>query len=163
MASGTAIAKANALKDKVSPFERDLIDAIVKRYPEDPAIEEFAPWNDAFASAMRSVYAEHPDDLDVVTVFTEALMNRTPWQLWDLESGEPKEGASTLEAQAALEKALNEQPAAWDHPGLLHMYIHLMEMSPTPEKALKHSDKLTDLVPDSGHLVHMGTHIDVLC
>ena len=90
-------------------------------------------------------------------------MNRTPWLLWDLKTGGPAEGASTLEAQAALEKAFSELPGAWDHPGLLHMYIHLMEMSPTPEKALRHGDRLTDLVPDSGHLVHMATHIDVLC
>ena len=93
----------------------------------------------------------------------EALMNRSPWQLWDLKEGKPAEGASTLEAQAALEKAFEDRSDAWDHPGLLHMYIHLMEMSPTPEKALKHGDRLVDLVPDSGHLCHMATHIDVLC
>ncbi|MGI9391885.1 MAG: tetratricopeptide repeat protein, partial [Boseongicola sp.] len=92
-----------------------------------------------------------------------SLMNRTPWLLWDLPTGQPAKDASTLEALAALDHAFNELPGAWDHPGLLHMYIHLMEMSPTPEKALKHGDRLTDLVPDSGHLVHMATHIDVLC
>jgi tetratricopeptide (TPR) repeat protein len=112
---------------------------------------------------MRKVYAAHPDDLDVVCIFAEALMNRTPWQLWDLQTGGPKEGASTLEAQAALERTFDDLPGAWDHPGLLHMYIHLMEMGPQPEKALRHGDRLTDLVPDSGHLVHMATHIDVLC
>ncbi len=64
---------------------------------------------------------------------------------------------------ATLERAFANDRAAWDHPGLLHMYIHLMEMSPTPEKALRHGDRLVDLVPDAGHLVHMATHIDVLC
>ncbi|SMX38747.1 tetratricopeptide repeat protein [Maliponia aquimaris] len=158
-----AIAAAQALKDSLTEVETDLVEALAERYPDDPGIEDFGPWNDAFAESMRRVYAAHPDDLDVITVFAEALMNRTPWLLWDLKAGGPREGASTLEAQAALERAFAELPGAWDHPGLLHMYIHLMEMSPTPEKALRHGDRLTDLVPDSGHLVHMATHIDVLC
>ncbi|MGP1358518.1 hypothetical protein, partial [Roseicyclus sp.] len=158
-----ALATAKGLRDVLSPVENDLIDALADRYPTDPAIEDFAPWNDAFSDAMRKVHAAHPNDLDVITVFAEALMNRTPWLLWDLKTGGPRAGASTLEAQAALERAFDTIPAAWDHPGCLHMYIHLMEMSPTPEKALRHGDRLTDLVPDSGHLIHMATHIDVLC
>jgi tetratricopeptide (TPR) repeat protein len=158
-----AIVKAKALGGKLTPVENDLVEALAERYPQDPEIEDYGPWNDAFSDAMRKVYAAHPDDLDVVCIFAEALMNRTPWQLWDLQTGGPKEGASTLEAQAALERVFDELPGAWDHPGLLHMYIHLMEMGPQPEKALRHGDRLTDLVPDSGHLIHMATHIDVLC
>jgi tetratricopeptide (TPR) repeat protein len=158
-----AITEAQALKDSLTAVENELVTALADRYPQDPEIEDYGPWNDAFAEAMRKVYAAYPDDLDVVCVFAEALMNRTPWQLWDLQTGGPKEGASTLEAQAALERAFDELPGAWDHPGLLHMYIHLMEMGPAPEKALRHGDRLTDLVPDSGHLIHMATHIDVLC
>ena len=158
-----AIGDAKALKGSLSAVENDLIEALADRYPDDPEIEDYGPWNDAFSNAMRTVYATHSNDLDVATLFAEALMNRTPWQLWDLKTGEPMEGASTLEALAVLERALEELPGAWDHPGILHMYIHLMEMSPTPEKALRHGDRLTDLVPDSGHLIHMGTHIDVLC
>ena len=158
-----AIRSAQSLSGKLAPVENALIEALAERYPTDPAIDDYAPWNDAFSDAMRKVYAAHPNDLDVVTIFAEALMNRTPWLLWDLKTGGPREGASTLEAQAALERAFAELPGAWDHPGMLHMYIHLMEMSPTPEKALKHGDRLTDLVPDSGHLIHMATHIDVLC
>jgi tetratricopeptide (TPR) repeat protein len=162
-AAHAAIAAARALRDRLLPVENDLIEALATRYPEDPEVEDFEPWNDAFAEAMRRVHATHPQDLDVITIFAEALMNRTPWLLWDLDTGGPRAGASTLEAQAALERAFDSLPGAWDHPGLLHMYIHLMEMSPTPEKALRHGDRLTDLVPDSGHLVHMATHIDVLC
>ena len=158
-----AIGKAVALKDDLAPVEAALIQALAERYPEDPAIEDYGPWNDAFSDEMRKVYAEFRDDLDVISIFAESLMTRTPWLLWNLAAGEPAEGASTLEAQAALETAFNELPGAWDHPGLLHLYIHLMEMSPWPEKALKHGDRLVDLVPDSGHLVHMATHIDVLC
>ncbi|MDW3183492.1 hypothetical protein [Roseobacter sp.] len=157
------LAEAQRVKHRLSPVEAALIDALCERFPDDPEIEDFAPWNDAFSEVMRRVYAAYPRDLDVICLFAEALMNRTPWLLWDLPSGEPREGASTLEAQAALETAFNTLPGAWDHPGLLHMYIHLMEMSPFPEKALRHGDRLVNLVPDSGHLVHMATHIDVLC
>ncbi|PKP75962.1 MAG: hypothetical protein CVT84_00945 [Alphaproteobacteria bacterium HGW-Alphaproteobacteria-6] len=154
---------AAALADRTTPAERALLTALAARFPTDPAIEDYGPWNDAFADAMRKVHAAHPADLDVTAIFAEALMNRTPWKLWDLQAGGPALGASTLEAQAALEQAFAGDPAAWDHPGLLHMYIHLMEMSPTPEKALRHGDRLVDLVPESGHLVHMATHVDVLC
>ncbi len=158
-----AIEAALALRTSSTPVEAALIEAISQHFPSDPEIEDYAPWNDAFADSMRAVYSDHPDDLDVSSVFAESLMNRTPWQLWDLKKGVPAEGASTSEAQAVLERAFETLPGAWGHPGLLHMYIHLMEMSPTPEKALRHGDRLVDLVPDSGHLVHMATHIDVLC
>ena len=90
-------------------------------------------------------------------------MNRTPWQMWDQATGEPAEGAGTLEAQAALEAALDNDPEAMRHPGILHLYVHLMEMSPFPEKALKAGDALRELVPDAGHLIHMPTHIDIQC
>jgi tetratricopeptide (TPR) repeat protein len=158
-----AIEEAQSLRDSLSPVEVALIDALADRFPEDPEIDDYSPWNDAFSDAMRKVYSKYGDDLDISSLFAEALMNRTPWLLWNLSTGEPNDGASTVEAQDVLERAFDELPGAWDHPGLLHMYIHLMEMSPTPEKALRHGDRLVDLVPDSGHLVHMATHIDVLC
>jgi tetratricopeptide (TPR) repeat protein len=158
-----AIARADELKDRVSTFERALIEAIAHRYPENASIDDFAPWNDAYADAMRAVYKAHSVDLDICCLFAEAIMNRTPWQLWDLPSGKPAEGADTLEAISVLEKAFDTLEGAWEHPGLLHMYIHLMEMSPHPERALRHGDTLSTLVPDAGHLLHMATHIDVLC
>ncbi len=158
-----AVSAAMDLKDRVTPVEAALIDAIAVRYPDDATIEDFAPWNDAFADAMRAVHKAHSTDLDVCCLFAEAIMNRTPWQLWDLKSGQPADGADTLEAIKVLESAFDQLDGAWDHPGLLHMYIHLMEMSPHPEKALRHGDRLSTLVPDAGHLLHMATHIDVLC
>lgn len=157
------MAQAMALADRVTAPERALIEAIPHRYPADPEVADFAPWNDAFADAMRAVYQNHPDDLDIASLFAEAIMNRTPWQLWDLPSGQPAEGADTAEAITVLETAFDRLPGAMAHPGLLHMYIHLMEMSPHPERALRHGDRLCTLVPDAGHLVHMATHIDVLC
>ena len=146
-------------------IEQALIGALSKRYPSSPAEEDFGPWNDAYANAMRDVHKAHSDDIDLCALFAEAIMNRTPWQLWDLVTGEPAEGADTLEALDVLETAFRELAAkgANRHPGLLHMYIHLMEMSPHPERALKAGDTLVDLIPDAGHLVHMPTHINVLC
>src|SRR5262249_10756270 len=103
------------------------------------------------------------DDLEVRSVFAEAIMNLTPWRMWDLKTSGIAEGAGTAEAVAMLESAFRDLPAAWNHPGLLHLYVHLMEMSPFPQRALRAGDRLRDLVPDAGHLIHMPTHIDVLC
>lgn len=146
-------------------LEKKLIGALTKRYPATTREEDFGPWNDRYAEAMRSVHAAYSDNLDVCALFSEALMNRTPWALWNLETGEAEEGADTLEAKDVLERAFRDlaDRGANVHPGLLHMYIHLMEMSPTPELALKAGDVLVNAVPDAGHLVHMPTHIDVLC
>ena len=158
-----SIRAAMDLLDGLTPVERALIRALPARCPESAKVEDFSPWNDAFADAMRSVHGEFGDDLDVSALFAEAIMNRTPWQLWDLPTGQPAQGANTLEAVAVLDHAFAALPGAWAHAGLLHMYIHLMEMSPTPEKALRQGDALSTLVPDAGHLLHMPTHIDVLC
>jgi tetratricopeptide (TPR) repeat protein len=145
-----------------SPAERALLEALSARYPQAEPLEDMSPWNDAYAAAMRTVHAAFPEDLDITALFVEALMDRTPWQMWDLTTGRPAPGADTTEAREVLESAFRRDPAAWDHPGLLHLYVHLMEMSPFPEKALRQADRLRTLVPDAGHLVHMASHIDVL-
>ncbi len=149
--------------DGVTAVEAALIRALPARYPQDEPVEDMTPWDDAFADAMRVAFAAHPESLDLRTVFVDAMLNRTPWRMWDLASGSPAEGADTLEAQRVCEEALEHDPRVWSHPGLLHLYVHLMEMSPHPERALKAADVLRTLVPDAGHLVHMPTHIDVLC
>jgi len=159
----------DAMKDALarvggaSPVEQALIRALPARYPQRETIEDQAPWDAAYADAMRKVFHENRGDLEVRHVFAESIMNLTPWRMWDLPSGGVAEGAGTLEAIDVLETALRENPAAWDHPGLLHLYVHLMEMSPFPQRALRAGDRLRDLVPDAGHLIHMPTHIDVLC
>lgn len=89
-------------------------------------------------------------------------MNVTPWKMWDLKKGAIADGAGTEEAEAVLDKCFAGK-AAWKHPGLLHLHVHLMEMSPHPERALKTGDVLRTIVPDAGHLIHMPTHIDILC
>ena len=161
-----ALSKALGLLSGATPVEQALIKALERRYPPRPGDPgAFSAWNDAYASAMRDVYVAFPHDLDVASLFAEALINRTPWKLWDLRSGRPAEGASTLEAVDVLEKSLHqvEGDGLEPHPGLLHMYIHTMEMSPYPGRALPASNTLRDLVPDAGHLCHMPSHIDVLC
>ncbi|WP_170330659.1 tetratricopeptide repeat protein [Ruegeria arenilitoris] len=158
-----ATQKALALMDGCTTAEKALIRALPARYPQRDPAEDMHIWDHNFADAMRVAFTEQPDHLDLRSIYVEALMNLTPWQMWDLTTGQPAEGAATLEAQEALEWAMANNPATMTHPGLLHLYVHLMEMSPTPEKALKAGDILRALVPDAGHLVHMPTHIDVLC
>lgn len=106
------------------------------------------------------MYQKYPKDLDVAALYADSVMNLSAWDLWDLKTGEPKSGAGTLEAKAVLESAL-KQEGAYKHPGILHMFIHLMEMSKTPEVALVAADHLRNLCPAVGHLVHMPSHIDV--
>jgi tetratricopeptide (TPR) repeat protein len=156
---------ATELASAATPVEQALIKAVQHRCPSLEPTGDLNIWNDDYGNAMREVYEAFTGDLDVCTLFAEAIMNRTPWALWDLKSGEPAEGADTLEAAAALEAAMArcEADDLAPHPGVLHMYIHLMEMSPHPEKALRAGDALYGLAPDSGHLQHMPTHIDVLC
>ncbi|MGC9495941.1 hypothetical protein [Streptomyces sp. WG7] len=145
-----------------TPVERALVGALRARYPQARAVEDCSVWNAPYAESMRAVYALAPDDLDVAALHADALMNLTPWQLWDLRTGLPAEGARTLEAKAVLDRALAAEGGR-EHPGVLHLYIHLMEMSATPEVALAVADRLRGLVPDAGHLAHMPSHLEVLC
>ena len=154
---------ALALADRVTASERALIQALPARFPQRDPIEDQRPWNDAFTDAMRRAHQAHRRDLDIRCIFVEAIMNRTPWQMWDLRTGTPAADAGTLEAQEVLDTGFRTVPGALRHPGLLHLHIHLMEMSPHPEAALQSGDRLRELTPDMGHLVHMPSHIDIQC
>ncbi|WP_428925249.1 hypothetical protein [Marinibacterium sp. SX1] len=158
-----ATQEALARLDRASPIERAMIEALTARYPQAQPVDDLAAWDHAFADAMRAALVAFPDSLDLRAICAESLLTLTPWQMWDLATGAPAPGAATLEAREMLEQALDTRPGAMAHPGLLHLYVHLMEMSPWPEKALKAADVLRTLVPDAGHLVHMPTHIDILC
>ncbi len=148
---------------RATPVEQALIHALPARYPQRETIKDQSGWDEAFTREMRAVFGRFGDDLDVRCVFADAIMNETPWQMWDLTTGGVAKDAGTAEAVEVLESAFRDMPKSWDHPGLLHLYVHLMEMSPFPQRALKAGDRLRGMVPDSGHLVHMPTHIDVLC
>ena len=154
---------AHGLGADGTPTERALIDALVQRYqsPKHQEPAELVRWNDVYASAMRDVYAQFPADLDVAALFAESMMDRTPWRLWDLETGKPFDNADTREMVAVLENGMAQ--STHPHPGLLHLYIHTMEMSSTPQRALRAADQLRPLTPECGHLRHMPAHIYMQC
>ncbi|RFU30402.1 hypothetical protein B7463_g5958, partial [Scytalidium lignicola] len=157
-----AAAKAKETAAKASSVEQALIDALQFRYPQHhPAIDS-SKWNTEYADAMADVYLQFSDDLDVAVLYADALMNLTPWALWDIHTGKPAEGARTLEVKKVLDIALTSEDGL-KHPGLIHLYIHLMEMSNSPESALTVADHLRGLVPDAGHLQHMPSHLYILC
>lgn len=158
-----ATQSALALLGGVTAAERALIQALPSRFPQRDPIGDQKPWNDAFTDAMRLAHRAHPRDLDLRSVFAEAILNRTPWQMWDQRTGLAADGAGTIEAREVLEAGFRTVPGATRHPGLLHLHIHLMEMSPHPEAALLSGDRLRELTPDMGHLVHMASHIDIQC
>ena len=153
--------------DSATDIERGLVEAYAQRVqePANDDFEVFARWDDAYAQAMSELAALHPDDDDVAALAVDALICRTPWQLWDLEARIPADGASTSEAIELLDGALERGQRAGraPHPGLLHFKIHILEMSPTPEDALEAADTLRTLCPDAAHLVHMPSHVYVLC
>jgi tetratricopeptide (TPR) repeat protein len=154
--------KALELADNATPVEKALIQAMVARYPQKTPTNDYQPWNLVYVAAMDKVYKEFGHaDIDVCCLYAEALMLLTPWALWNIHTGEPGRGARPHEAKAALDHAFTLS-GAWDHPALLHFYIHLMEMSRTPEVAVPAADRLRGLVPDSGHLEHMPSHLYVL-
>lgn len=153
--------KAKELSGYASPVEQALINAIQFRYQSDYPATDLAAQNKAYAAAMESVYGQFKDDLDVAALFADSMMNLTPWSLWDLFTEKPTPDARTTEIETVLETAL-AQPGGYEHPGLLHFYIHYIEMSPTPEKGLTVADHLRDAVPESGHMCHMPTHLDIL-
>lgn len=155
---------AAAAGGRASDTERALIAALATRFPTgDPDDEAaLAEGHLAYAEAMSAVLHSYPDDVDVATLAADALLNVTAWALWDSATGDPAEGSRVVEAKAILDAALTT-PIGRAHPGVLHLYIHAMEMSAHPEEALPAADLLRDLVPDAGHLQHMPSHIDVLC
>ena len=160
-------AKASALGAQASPVEQALIEALNTKHPHPHSEHESEPveWTREYANTMRRIYREFPDDLDVICLCAESIMNLTPWKLWDIQQGIPADGAGTEEAIEILEHGLElvSKHDLTPHPGILHFYIHVYEMSPTPEQALACADQLRDLCPDCGHLVHMASHIDSLC
>ncbi len=147
-----SIQKALSLVDDATPIERALIEAVAQRYQETPP-EDRRPLDVAYAEAMRAAHERFPEDPDLTTLFAESLMDLRPWDLWT-PTGEQQPG--TDEIMALLEKVMAGHPG---HPGANHYYIHTMEASPMPDRALGAADRLRDLIPDAGHLVHMPAHI----
>jgi tetratricopeptide (TPR) repeat protein len=149
-----AVTEAQKLAPKATPLEQELIAALAIRY-KWPTPADRKSLDVAYADAMREVWKKHPDNPDAGAFFADAMMNLRPWDLWTPQ-GVPQPG--TEEIVATIERVLALKP---DHPGGCHFYVHTMEASPTPEKALPAADILRDRIPGSGHLVHMPSHIDI--
>jgi tetratricopeptide (TPR) repeat protein len=147
-----AIQKAVDLSGNASDAERDYIFAMAKRFPADPKSDLRKAAED-YRDAMREVMKKYPDDPDAATLFAESGMNLHPWGLWHLD-GTPEEG--TEEIVATLESVIKRDP---NHLGALHYYIHAVEASNSPERALAAANRLAALAPAAGHIVHMPAHI----
>jgi hypothetical protein len=147
-----AVQRAVALKNNASEPERAYIDALSVRYSNDPKADLHA-LDRAYKDAMAKLAARYPDDLDAATLYAESAMNLNPWKLWTAD-GKPAEG--TEEIVSVLESVLKRDP---NHLGANHYYIHAVEASLHPERALPSADRLAKLAPAAGHLVHIPAHI----
>jgi tetratricopeptide (TPR) repeat protein len=147
-----AITKAAALSAGSPANERAYIEAMVKRYSSDPKADR-KQLAQAYRTAMAAIVARYPDDLDAAVLYADSMMLLRPWQLWSAD-GTP--APDTEEIVRVLESVLRRDP---NHIGANHFYIHAVEASPHPERALPSAQRLLTLVPSAGHLVHMPSHI----
>lgn len=148
-----AVQRAQSLAAGVSEEEQDYITALSARYVEAPTDDRSA-LNQAYAEAMKRLSAKYPNDIDAAVLTAEALMDVHPWDFWDFRTGEARPW--TAEIEAILEGVLQTSP---DHPMANHLYIHLVEASHSPERALASAKRLPELTPGAGHLVHMPAHV----
>jgi tetratricopeptide (TPR) repeat protein len=147
-----ALTNAKARAGSASAPERALIDALAQRYSSDPGADG-AALAAAYADAMARAHKSYPDDQDTAVLFADAVMNTSPWDYWEADGRTPK--GRLGEAIAAIEGVLAANP---EHPGAIHLYIHLTEASAEPERAEPHADRLAALMPAAGHIVHMPAH-----
>jgi tetratricopeptide (TPR) repeat protein len=153
-AAWDAVRAARQRATTATDVERALIEAAAARYA-DPAPSDRKALDEAYAAAMHDVWQRFPGDADVGALYAEAMMDLRPWDLWTAD-GSPQPGTDVV--VDTLETVLSAHP---NHPLALHLYIHAVEASPHPEKADAAADRLRDLQPGLGHLVHMPSHIDV--
>ena len=148
-----ALQNAIALKRHASKEERDWIDALATRYSPDSKADR-AKLDAAYAEAMGALWKKYPNDLDAGTFYAEAMMDTQPWDYWESDGVTPKGRAP--EIVGTLESIIKRSP---NHPGALHLYIHAVEATTTPERAEAAADRLEKLMPGAGHIVHMPSHI----
>lgn len=151
--AAAAAGRAVQLSGPVKPAERALIKAVSLRYAS-PAPTERAPLDQAYANAMADAAREFPNDDTIQVLLAESLMDLSPWNYWEAGGSKPRN--RTTELVDALERVLERNPT---HPGAIHYYIHAMEASSHPEKALPYARKLARQIPGAGHIVHMPSHI----
>jgi tetratricopeptide (TPR) repeat protein len=146
------IQKAEKLSNHAPVAEQDYVAALAARFSGEPN-PDYAQLARNYAAAMKDLSQKYPDDLDAATFYAESLMDLNPWKLWG-HDGQPAE--NTLEIVRILESVLARDP---DHAGANHFYIHAVEASPNPERALPSAHRLDTMIPQAGHLVHMPSHI----
>ena len=147
-----ALVKAKDLMANSTPQEQAYIIALSSRYDGDISSDRNA-LDIAYAVAMGKLVETYPEDMDAASLYSEALMNTMPWNYW-LDDGKPR--SDTVKVITKLEEVLEKEP---DHPLAIHLYIHAVEASNSPERAESAADRLGSLVPGAGHLVHMPAHI----
>lgn len=148
-----ALERARAIESNASPEEHAWIDALLTRYANHPPKDRSA-LDEAFAQAMAKLWHDYPDDLDAGVFYAEAMMDTQPWDYWQADYTTPK--GHGAEIVSTLEDIIRRAP---NHPGALHLYIHAVEASTTPERAEAAADRLETLMPGAGHIVHMPSHI----
>ena len=148
-----ALNKAKALAGRASPREQALIAALSARYTDDPKADR-APLDKAYADAMGRAAAQFPDDIEIATLYAEALMDLSPWDYWKPGGVEPH--PQSVHIVPTLERVLAKDP---NHAGAIHLYIHAVEASDRPERAEAYADRLVGQMPGAGHMVHMPSHI----
>jgi tetratricopeptide (TPR) repeat protein len=148
-----ALEKARSLTLRASARERTLIGALAERYSAYPTVDR-AALDSAYAIAMGRASEEFRGDVEVATLYADALMNVSPWDYWKADGKTPR--AAVADLVPTLERVLRKDP---DHAGAIHLYIHAVEASNNPKRAERYADKLGQLVPQAGHLVHMPSHI----
>jgi len=148
-----AITRAKALAKRASAKEKALIEALSKRYAKSPETDR-KRLDQAYATAMGKLAKRFPKDDEIAVLYAESLMDLSPWAYW--EDGGRKPKGRTTETLKVLERVLVNNP---DHPGAIHYYIHMMEASDRPERAVPYAERLAGLMPGAGHLVHMPGHL----
>lgn len=151
--AAAAAARAQAAAASASPVEQALVRAVGQRYAAQPPADR-APLDQAYAAAMTEAARRFPNHDTVQVLFAEALMDLSPWDYWEAGGASPK--GRTAELVDALERVLERNPS---HPGAIHYYIHAVEASPHPDKALPYARQLARQIPGAGHIVHMPSHI----
>jgi tetratricopeptide (TPR) repeat protein len=161
------VAAARALLGEAGGPESRLVEAMACRFQKPHAVsaEEFDRWDDDYAAELRRVFAHHPDDHDVMALYVEALITRTPRRLWDVKTGKPAPNSDVIEALQVCDRAIElaHRKGVEPHPAIVHLHIHALEMSDEPERGRRSADTLATLCPDAGHLNHMPGHIYMLC
>lgn len=150
LAADRALEKAQELAANASEKERGYIAALAKRFQLKADLKKCAV---EYKDAMAALHKKYPEDVDAAVLYADSLMNLTPWQLWN-KDGRPS--TFTTEIVSVLETAIRRDP---NHIGANHLYIHAVEASKAPGRALPSAEKLGKLAPAAGHLVHMPSHI----